>query len=358
MKLMRRIDRVLILVLIGIGIAALTMYAIFGKTIRTKQPPMIAYLGNPLDAPEIWMVRNDGRSLRRLTATGGTVRDFSVAPDGDKIVYSVHEMDGSSSLYLIGTSGGDAEMLIDCGNARCEKPVWSNDGRIIAYSQVVRIDKIATRIVAIYPIKGTPAPAVSDIFLRGTNPVFSPDSQKLAVNSPEQGFIRILDLSTGIEQQVPTSTPDPVTWALDSKYLYFNENLVIGVLLQSRLHRVELATMQIDLYFPDLLSGYDAAGLVFSPDGEWAALGLRVLDYQAGRQIFISKVDGSQFQAVSDDPGSWHTAVQWSPNGSQLVFQRYTPGSSNAVPQVVVWERTSNQFTVIAENAALPAWVP
>ena len=358
MKLMRRIDRVLILVLIGIGIAALTMYAIFGKTIRTRQPPMIAYLGNPLDASEIWLAAANGSSSQQLTATGGMVYDFTVSPDGEKILYSVNRPDGSRGLSVIDSGGGDAKLLVDCGNDRCEKPAWSSDGRWIAYSQFVNIGGAATRVVAIYPNDGAPPTTWEDTQLTGTNPVFSPDSQKLAMNNPEEGFIRILDLTTGIQQQVPTSTPDPVTWALDSNYIFFNENNVVGEFLQSRLYRVELATLQVEPFLPVQLSGYDVAGLTFSPDGEWLALDLRGLDYQSGRQIYILKADGSQCQVVSNDPGTSHAGVHWSPDGSWLVFQRYTPGSINAVPQIVVWERASGSFTVVAENGALPVWVP
>ena len=355
---LRRIDRVFILVMICIGVAAAALYSLLGRSIVAPRAPSVAFIGNPLDSPEIWSVSIDGRSLRRLTSSAGAVYDFSVSPDGAAIVYSVHNSDGSSALYRIGRDGGDAQMLVDCGEARCETPAWSNDGQYIAYSHIIRMEDKITRGVAVYAFREQLPAGWPDKLITGTNPVFSPDSQNLAMNNPEEDFIRILDLSSGVERQVRTSTPDPVTWAADSNHIYFNENEVTGILLQSRLFQVDLATMQIEPFLPAQLSSYDAGGMKITRDGVWAAYALRSGDNQAGRQIYISKMDGSQFQAVTDEPGTSHTAIQWSPDGDRLVYQEYTPGTANAVPWVLVWDRVSGEFIVAAENGALPTWLP
>ena len=355
---LRRIDRVFIVVMICIGVAAAALYSLSGRSIRAPRAPLAAFIGNPLDSPEIWSVSIDGSSLQRLTSTGGAVYDFSVAPDGAAIVYSVHNPDGSSALYRIDRGGGDAQMLVDCGEARCETSAWSNDGQYIAYSHIIRMEDKITRGVAVYPLREQLPAEWPEKLITGTNPVFSPDSQKLAMNNPEEGFIRILDLSSGVERQVRTRTPDPVNWAPDSSHIYFNENEVSGILLQSRLFQVDLASMQIEPFLPAQLSSYDVGGMKITRDGIWAAYALQSGDNQAGRQIYISKMDGSQFQVVTDEPGTWHTAIQWSPDGTRLVYQEYTPGAANAVPRVVVWNRISGEFIVSAENGALPAWLP
>ena len=355
---LRRIDRVFILVMLCIGVAAAVLYSLPGRSILAPRAPLVAFIGNPLDSPEIWSVSMNGSSLQRLTSTGGAVYDFSVSPDGAAIVYSVQNPDGSSTLYRIDRDGGDAQMLVDCGEARCETPAWSNDGRYIAYSRIIRVEDRITRGVVVYPLREQLPAEGSEKHITGTNPVFSPDSQKLAMNSPEEGFVRILDLSSGVERQIQTSTPDPVTWAADSSRIYFNENEVSGILLQSRLFQVDLTTMQIEPFLPAQLSNYDAGGMKITRDGVWAAFALRSGENQAGRQIYFSKMDGSQFQAVTDEPGTSHTAIQWSPEGNRLVFQEYTPGTANAIPLVVVWDRVSGEFIVVAENGALPTWLP
>ena len=355
---LRRIDRGFILVMLCIGVAAAALYSLSGRSIIAPRAPLVAFIGNPLVSPEIWSVSINGSSLKRLTSTGGAVYDFSVSPDGAALVYSVHNPDGSSALYRIDRDGGDAQILVDCGGDRCETPAWSNDGQYIAYSQIIRVGDRITRGVAVYVLREQLPVEWSEKHITGTNPVFSPNSQKLAMNNPEEGFVRVLDLSSGVERQIQTSTPDPITWAVDSKHIYFNENEVTGILLQSRLFQVDLASMQVEPFIAAQLSNYDAGGMKITRDGVWAAFALRSGDNQAGRQIYISKMDGSQFQAVTDELGTSHTAIQWSPDGTRLVFQEYTPGTSRAVPRVVVWDRVSGEFLIVAENGALPTWLP
>ena len=355
---LRRIDWVFILVMICIGVAAAVLYSLPGRPILAPRTPLVAFIGNPLVAPEIWSVAIDGSALQRLTSTGGSVYDFAVSPDGAAIVYSVHDSDGSSALYRTDRTGREAQLLVDCGEARCETPVWSNDGHYIAYSQIIRVKNKITRGVAVYSFGEQLPTEWSEKHITGTNPVFSPDSLKLAMSNPEEGFIRVLDLSSSVERQIETSTPDPITWAADSNHIFFNENDATGILLQSRLFKVDLATMQIEPFMPVQLSNYDVGGMKITHDGVWAAFALRSRDTQAGRQIYISKMDGSQFQAVTEEPGTSHTAIQWSPDGNRLVFQEYTPGAVNAVPRVIVWDRVSGEFIVAAENGALPAWLP
>ena len=355
---LRRIDRVFIVVMICIGVAAAALYALSSRSLIPLRAPAIAFIGNPLVAPEICAVAIDGSALQRLTSTGGSVYDFAVSPDGAAIVYSVHDSDGSSALYRTDRAGREAQILVDCGEARCETPVWSNDGHYIAYSQIIRVKNKITRGVAVYSF-GEQLPAEwSEKHITGTNPVFSPDSQKLAMSNPEEGFVRVLDLSSGVGRQIETSTLDPITWAADSNHIFFTENDATGILLQSRLFQVDLASMLVEPFMAAQLSSYDVGGMKITHDGIWAAFALRSGDTQTGRQIYISKMDGSQFQAVTDEPGTSHTAIQWSPDGTWLVFQEYTPGAANAVPRVIVWDRVSGEFIVAAENGALPAWLP
>jgi Tol biopolymer transport system component len=97
---------------------------------------------------------------------------------------------------------------------------------------------------------------------------------------------------------------------------------------------------------------------VWSPDGEWIAIGIAPLGGTGFQQIWIMRPDGSDAVAVTNDFNAVHTAYRWDPTGEALVLQRLNLSSSNNLPEVMVWQRDTGEFTVIGEDSGFADWLP
>lgn len=352
-KAIRPVDRAFIFLFGAIVLLALMLYALFGKTGIVERQPMIAYLANPLEAPEVWLASTVGKENRPLTAARGRVYDFAVAPDGEWVLYSVMNEDGGSDLFRIDREGTKPEMLVECGEYDCNQPAWHPDGSLIAYSRHLHGMELDSNI---YWIEGENEEPLD--ILNGSFPAFSPDGQSLAYFSYSDSSVHVLNLSTGVEITVLSHNPDRPAWSIDGKQIYFTDMVTGGELPQARLFKLNVETSQVESFLPAELTGYDASQIEWSPDGEWAVLGLKTLNPQSRRQIYIVRKDGTDLQAITADPNSSHSAYHWSPFSDQIIYQIYTFGALNAVPKIVVWDLASGSPAVIAENGALPAWLP
>jgi len=84
---------------------------------------------------DIFLMRLDGKGLRRLTQTNGRDDDEFAptwSPDGQTIVYS-STRDGNSELYAIDSNGANERRLTDTPDVEEQFPRFSRDGRRILY---------------------------------------------------------------------------------------------------------------------------------------------------------------------------------------------------------------------------------
>ena len=96
---------------------------------------------------DIFLVRADGRGMRRLTRTQGTHDRLgeeampSFSPDGKRIVY-VSNRDRSFDLFSIGVDGKAERRLTRTPKQQEERPRYSRDGTRILYAHDGRIAHI------------------------------------------------------------------------------------------------------------------------------------------------------------------------------------------------------------------------
>lgn len=355
---MRTIDKGFLAAFGVMAAAILLLYAAYGKSMPEARPLMAAFLGNPLEAPEIWLTSLDGSSQQQLTHTQGRVVEFSASPDGEGLVYSFLNTEGGADLYRIDREGKKPVRLEECGQARCEQFAWQPGGKLAAYTRFVRGLEVDGKVYLIDPESGAPQEIPGGTALEGAYPTFSPDGNTLAYFDIASERIRLVDITTGKAQTVPSGEPQLVSWSGDGRELYFKQSVLNGVLVQARLYRFDLATKQATPFLPDELSGYDASRIEWSPDGAWGVFGLTDSDIQSGQQLYIVRRDGEDLQAITREPGSMQAAYHWSPTGNQIIFQRFRAGTSDARPQIVMWDRQSNTIRVLSEDGAQPAWLP
>jgi Tol biopolymer transport system component len=87
--------------------------------------------------PGIWLIRAaDGKPVRRLTDRG---QDVDWSPNGKQLVFATHysrrESGGAAggNLWVVKRKGGKARSLVHRENIAETEPVWSPDGRTVAW---------------------------------------------------------------------------------------------------------------------------------------------------------------------------------------------------------------------------------
>lgn len=321
----------------------------------------VAYLAHPLENPEIWRASLDGRRQEALTSTSGQVIDFAVSADGREIAYSLWNGEGGSDIYRMRSGGAGVERLVACGGDLCQQAAWSPDGENIAYSRSAGggqdpQSERSSRIWTVNSRTGQTDALFSDLHVTGVLPRFSPDGEILAFYDTSQQAIHLYDLVSVESVFISAQVEQVVTFAPDGSQLIFID-LQAGVLLPIRLlYRLEMSTGEVIPLVGGQLTSVDAASPHWSNDGEWIVFSAQELDSTA-RQLWIVHPDGSGLRAVTADGTASHAAADWSPDGSRLVFQRLKLGASDNRPEIVLWERDTGAFRILAQDAALPAWV-
>jgi Tol biopolymer transport system component len=85
---------------------------------------------------------------------------------------------------------------------------------------------------------------------------------------------------------------------------------------------------------------------------------VRLRSSGAGRQLWLLSEGAEGIKQITTDPQFYYSFPSWSPDYSELVFQRFPINRSDGNPQVVIWNQDSDTLRVIAENASKPLWLP
>ena len=195
------------------------------------------------------------------------------------------------------------------------------------------------------------------------SPVWAPDGQRLAYVSPMLPGLEVVDPDQGELQQFGNEWGAAPRWSPDSQFLIVPELMLAGESLVVRLVRIDLA----DETLLDISGDDDFVkdvGPVWSPGGGWIAFSRQFLDEQRGtpgRQIWLTRPDGSEAYSLLSEPMADHFALAWRPDGAALAYARsdLTEGPQ-PVPDVSVWvyDMAKREPILVASQAVLPGWLP
>lgn len=324
--------------------------------------PRLAFLGRATILPEIHLYDQQTRSISKLTETGGNVTGFSASPDGSTLIFSAKNQAGGSDLFTINGDGSGLKKVLSCGNTICREPVINRVNGSVAFSR--NIDPVTLEIsrksfpYILDTITGVTEPVYPGTNFQAAQICWSPDGDKIAFYDANALGIRVRNAPGENDFLLGSVYEHSGTWSPDSNMFIFIDDIVDEGFVYSRLYQLDLSTSTISEPFDDVFGQEQYTPPVFSPDGTTIVLGVRQFLGEVSSQLWIFDLTNKTRERITVEQNASHSVPQWRPDGLAIVFQKAELGSSGVKPVVAVWDKSSGTIETIAEDGALPVWLP
>jgi Tol biopolymer transport system component/DNA-binding winged helix-turn-helix (wHTH) protein len=270
----------------------------------------------------LWNVRILGGSARRLTDIDGNSACAAFSPDGNSAAYAQQR-----DIYVLRSDGTGAHKLVSAGDDVCHI-VWSPNGGAIRFTMKDKIWEVSSNGSGLHEILPGWHHSSTHCCGRWTSDgkffLFLSDGQIWALDERRELLRKAPDepiqLTQGPIRWGPPagkfnaweSWPGPIP-SKDGRKIF-----ALAFSPRGELARFDSKTKR----FQSFLGGISAQGVVFSKDGKSIAY----VSYPEGI-LWKANRDGSNPVQLTDAPMEV-LLPRWSPDGKQISFTDYTPGSN------------------------------
>ncbi len=326
----------------------------------------------------IWEVGVDGSYARKLATPNPLLEPQSkygfqadLSPDGRYVVYSTcgyeenADWRGDSTLFLpvyeiaiVGVGGGEVRRLTE-NIGPDQYPAWSPDGSRIAHVGTLDPSYLTygpeNAAIWISPVDGGEAWALDVPKPGAWAPVWSPDSQRLAVMGfgiHEPGLVHVVDVGENIASstsRVVGATHILPSWSPDGTRLVFAEHRGGQEEPMTTVHIVDPENAD-SLVLPEI-EGH-VSQMAWHPDGSeilmmvyGAESVLRTITPDGGVLTDVFKDDDRQFGWV------WSHGLAWSPGGSRFAIRtdyHWLEGHSRPFFGLATANRDGDDWRIVA----------
>ena len=280
----------------------------------------------------IWLMNADGSGKTRLLLGQGDEADPVWSPDGRKVAFSRSGFFPSGctygEIYVMNADGSGLTGITGGSSATESDPTWSPDGERIAYHRLTRDEQcqIADNGIWVMNADGSGQTGLTSggSTILDAQPAWSPDGQKIAFRSDREIY------TSSYRDEIYTMNPD----GSQVTRLTNTESPNNGAIFSS--------------------------SPAWSPDGQQVAY-VRIDFFSTYSEIWVMNADGSQETAVTQNGFVDNRDPAWSPDGQKILFagmNTFCDACNSEIYSINVDGSGQTQLTDNTTIDWMPDWQP
>ena len=326
------------------------------------RPTLLAYLWPHTGPRQVYARDPAGRGHQALTHTRHRVLAFSVAPDGNYLVYSAANDQGGADVWLQPLPDAEAQLLIRCGADVCDEPRVGPGGRI---AFVREPQNAPPRVEVWHPATGALVRPTAQGASYG--PLWSATGLLAFYGRAEAAYIVWNPVQREAVEHIANDTGEHAAWGPQGRFFYHvvlydvppDEPDIPDPRLSAHVLRYDRNTQTTD----DLTNAWhwEDATPAADPTGRYLAFGrkhLRPEGWTPGRQLWLYDLKRGGAYPLTDAAAYNHLDFAWSPDGRQLAYVRTHQLDLSAAPELWLYDLETHHHASLLEGAYAPQWLP
>lgn len=240
------------------------------------------------DRGSLVAMNSDGSNVTTLIEGDGFARKFAISPDGTKILYEYKD-----AVWIMNSDGSGKKELAP---PRACDPLWSKDGKFLAYSckggWIANADGSNQRYIA-----------------RGIIEAFLDNKVLFSAFRQNAFYLYSIGINQQNESLLLKASIDNLRVSPDGSKIYYTNGGTFSFDLQTKT-KIEL--------------GRNISSIDLSNDGKRIAYNYRLEDGHSAEtlvsDIWIMNSDGTEKVQVTNTPDVHEKSPQWSPDGGKIIF--------------------------------------